>query len=173
LFEFLALYTVRKADKLSGTIPLFESFMETFSKLFKKYRLRAEFESLADFADSLAKKGIFYEESIFSRWQNGTRIPTDRNILLQIIKIFIERNALTTIQEANDFLASCKQKPLTSIELKTLPESLRKHTVFQVPAQITDFAGREDIISHLFKNPPMEKYCCFTDLQALGKQHWQ
>jgi hypothetical protein len=49
--------------------------MKTFAQLFKKYRLRAEFDTFASFGDALAEKGYFYEESIFFHWQKGTRIP--------------------------------------------------------------------------------------------------
>ena len=50
----------------------------TFAQLFKKYRLRSEIETLSEFGDLLAEEGIVYETSLFTRWQNGERVPKDR-----------------------------------------------------------------------------------------------
>ena len=38
--------------------------MSKFATLFKKYRLRGEFETISAFGDVLIEKGYFYEESI-------------------------------------------------------------------------------------------------------------
>ncbi len=80
--------------------------MNTFADLFKKYRLRGEFENYASFADALAQKGYPYEDSIFSHWQKGARRPTNRHLLLKMIEIFIEREAINLEREADEFLAS-------------------------------------------------------------------
>ena len=80
--------------------------MKTFAQLFKKYRLRAEFETFSSFGDALSEKGYYYEESIFSHWQKGTRTPNNRELVLTIIKIFIERDSIKTINEANELLSS-------------------------------------------------------------------
>ncbi len=90
--------------------------MKSFAELFKKYRLRAEFETFAAFGDALSEKGYFYEESIFSHWQKGTRIPTDRNLVLTIIGIFVERHAIRTREEADEFLAATGLGYLTEQE---------------------------------------------------------
>ncbi len=79
--------------------------MKKFAELFKRYRLRAEFETIAAFNDALADKGYHYEESIFSRWQKGTRKPNDRQLLLTMLAIFVEREAVKTITQANEFLS--------------------------------------------------------------------
>ncbi|PJE63877.1 hypothetical protein COU89_00865, partial [Candidatus Roizmanbacteria bacterium CG10_big_fil_rev_8_21_14_0_10_45_7] len=41
----------------------------TFASLFKKYRLKSEFETLTEFGGALEKRGLHYEDSIFSHWQ--------------------------------------------------------------------------------------------------------
>jgi len=79
--------------------------MKKFAELFKKYRLRAEFETIASFSNALSEKGFFYEESIFSHWQKGTRTPTNRQLLLTMLAIFVEREAVKTITQANEFLS--------------------------------------------------------------------
>jgi hypothetical protein len=87
-----------------------------FGVLFKKYRLRAEFDSLSSFANALAEKGYFYELSLFCHWQKGRRIPTKRIILITLISLFIERDAILSSEEANDFLESAGHGYLTQKE---------------------------------------------------------
>lgn len=94
--------------------------MNTFAILFKKYRLKAEFASLSEFADALAEKGYFYDLSIFCHWQNGRRTPAKRTILISLIELFIQRAAITSLQEANDFLESAEHGYLTNREQEHL-----------------------------------------------------
>jgi hypothetical protein len=94
--------------------------METFAKLFKKYRLKAEFETCSSFGEALAQKGYIYDESIFSHWQKGNRIPTNRHLLLTIIKIFIERTSITCKEDANEFLETTGLGYLTNLEIQSL-----------------------------------------------------
>ncbi len=117
-----------------------------FGNLFRKYRLRAEFETLAEFINVLETEGLIYEESLLSRWQNGNRVPGDRNLWLIIIKIFARRKAISTINEANTFLESGGQGYLTKTELEKISFSSISIAPFFVPADISDFAGRENEI---------------------------
>lgn len=117
---------------------------ERFQTLFRKYRLKSEFATLSELGHALSEKGLTYEESVFSHWQNGTRIPQSRNILLKLIEIFVERNALTTVKDANDLLLSARQGLLSQEELTALPFRLH-NPVFQVPHEITHFTGRQNI----------------------------
>ena len=94
--------------------------MNTFGELFIKYRLRAEFASLSAFADGLAEKGYFYELSIFCHWQKGRRIPAKRAILISLIELFIQREAMCSIEDANDFLESAGHGYLTNREQEQL-----------------------------------------------------
>lgn len=125
--------------------------METdkFKQLFKKYRLKAEFSTLSELSLSLAEKGLLYEESIFSHWQKGTRIPQSRNILIKLIEIFVEKEGMTTLAQANEFLSSANQGYLSEDEMKKIPKLHR--SIFQVPHEIADFCGREEIIHSLVK----------------------
>jgi len=95
---------------------------ETFGELFKKYRLRAEFISLSTFADALAEKGYIYDLSVFSLWQKGKRVPRKRATLISLVAIFIERGAICTMQEANEFLESAEHGYLTKNEQSLLLE---------------------------------------------------
>ncbi len=94
--------------------------MKKFSELFKKYRLRAEFETVSAFGNALAKKGYQYEESTFFHWQKGSRMPSSRHLVLTILEIFIEREAIRTMDEANTFLASAGLGYLTELEKNKL-----------------------------------------------------
>ena len=94
--------------------------MKTFGQLFKTYRLRAEFASLSEFADAFAQKGFFYEQSIFSHWQNGNRIPSNRKVVINLIEVFIESGAIKTYEQANEILESAGHGYLTNTELQNL-----------------------------------------------------
>jgi len=117
-----------------------------FKNLFLKYRLRSEFETLNDFGNALADLNFIYENSIFSHWQKGTRIPKDRNLLLVLIKLFIERKAMVSLKEANEFIASTGQGYLTDEEVYKLPFQSDYKIPFQAPRLPDLFVGREAII---------------------------
>ena len=88
----------------------------TFPSLFKKYRLRSEIETLSEFGDLLAQEGIVYETSLFSKWQNGERIPKERKVILTIIKLFIKLGGIKNIGEANQLISSLSQQNLSQDE---------------------------------------------------------
>ncbi len=94
--------------------------MNTFADFFRKYKLRAEFETCSAFGDALAQKGYIYEESIFSHWQKGKRVPTNRELILAIIAIFIEKKSICNKEEANEFLATTGLGYLTKQEMQKL-----------------------------------------------------
>jgi hypothetical protein len=87
--------------------------MKTFAQLFKKYRLQAEFASLTELADAFAGKGFFYDLSIFSHWQSGKRIPGKREVLVALIELFVENEAIASVDQANEFLESAGHGYLT------------------------------------------------------------
>lgn len=95
----------------------------SFGKLFKKFRLKAEFYTLSEFAEALALEGFVYEDSIFSHWQKNNRIPKSRNLILTIIKIFINKGGITSIKEANLLLESAKQGDLMDLEVEYVTSS--------------------------------------------------
>ena len=97
-----------------------ESKKGEFSVLFKKFRLKSGFATLGEFGDALAQEGLVYEDSLFSHWQKGDRIPHDRKILLTIVKVFIKKGSLSTTDEINLFLASAGQGYLTENENKEI-----------------------------------------------------
>ncbi len=93
----------------------------SFSTLFKKYRLRSEIETLAEFGDLLAQEGFIYESSIFTRWQKGDRVPSERRVILKMISIFITNEGVTTLSQANSILESLGMSYLTEAEIRDLP----------------------------------------------------
>jgi polar amino acid transport system substrate-binding protein len=103
--------------------------MKSFSYLFKKYRLRAEFETIASFSSALAKEGYFYEESTFFHWQKGSRIPSDRTLVITLIKIFIQRKAIRSQEEANELLAATGLGYLTKDEEKKLGLQIENNNI--------------------------------------------
>lgn len=139
----------RLSENLTGFLVQYSSVMKKFSALFKKYRLRAEFETISAFSDALAEKGYFYEESIFSHWQKGTRVPASRDVVLKIIGIFNERGAIQTLSEANEFLESAKLGYLTEKEQREFIFNRQTDVPFQVPSEIAHFIGREKILKKI------------------------
>src|SRR5581483_3439844 len=109
-----------------------------FSELFKKYRLKAEFSTLSELGMALAEKGLIYEDSIFSHWQKGDRLPS-RVTLIKLLEIFSERQSIKSSQEANEFLDSAGQGYLTKEEVKKLIINSSDYAPFQVPNQIDNF----------------------------------
>ena len=111
----------------------------TFSSLFKKFRLRSEFPSLSDLGHALAAEGLIYEDSALSRWQNGNRIPLDRNLLIILIKIFINRGGIKSLQEANRLLESAGHGYLTESEMEKISSKFIPASRFQSSKSVVDF----------------------------------
>lgn len=111
----------------------------SFGELFKILRLKAGFSSLSEFGRALAEKGFIFEESIFSRWQKGNRIPRDRNFLLTLIKIFIEKGSIVSIREANIFLEIAGQGYLTEPELRKVTEFFATFEKLPSPRKTVEF----------------------------------
>lgn len=116
-----------------------------FRSIFKKYRLLSEIETLSKFADLMAEKGWVYDESLFSHWQKGTRVPKDRKLLLKILELFVQRGGVKTADEAHLFLASAGLGNLTPAELKVLPSTLIK-SPFLVPQKRQQILIREQLL---------------------------
>ena len=121
---------------------------EKFAELFKKYRLKAEIPTLSKFGHLLAEKGFNYEDSIFSHWQKGSRVPQYRIVVLNIIKIFCDKGVITNTDQANEILISVNQNNLSPEEIDSLSLKTRSE-IFQVPSEITNFTGREDLLKEL------------------------
>jgi len=111
----------------------------SFGKLFKKFRLKSQFSTLSEFGKALADEGFIYEDSILSRWQQGTRIPSNRNLLLTIIKIFVKRRGIISIKEANSFIDSAGQGYLTEREWQNLSSRVIMPSKLDSPRKILRF----------------------------------
>lgn len=145
------------------------SQVATFADLFKKYRLKSEFETLTEFGDALVKKNLHYEDSIFSHWQKGSRIPHDRKLLLIILNIFVERGGIRRLKEANELLVSAGQGYLTEEELVNFNPILNKNAPFQVPRDLSYFTGREDYINRIKEDIYNGKHVLIHGPAGMGK----
>lgn len=76
----------------------------SFSILFKEYRKRTRLTSLDRFGDALADTGLVFDNSTFSNWQRGTRIPRDRRTLIGILRTLYRHHGIRSPQEANVLL---------------------------------------------------------------------
>lgn len=99
----------------------------SFSALFKRYRLRSEVDTLTQFGDLLAEEGFVYETSIFSRWQQGDRVPSDRKVLMAVLRVFIKRGGIRTTEEANTFLEAAEHGYMTPVELDYVVPIINAH----------------------------------------------
>ncbi len=110
----------------------------SFGALFRSLRLRSEFSTLSEFGEELAKEGFIFEDSIFSHWQKGTRIPRNRGLLIVMVKIFMKRGSVVMLKEADRFLESAGQGYLTDTETKMLlnksvsPAGSRRQSISQL-----------------------------------------
>ncbi|OGG10608.1 hypothetical protein A2699_01815 [Candidatus Gottesmanbacteria bacterium RIFCSPHIGHO2_01_FULL_43_15] len=133
--------------------------MPRFADLFRKYRLKSELATLSDFGSALAEEGKVYEDSIFSHWQKGKRIPHNRDVLFAILKVFVQKSGVTTLLEANQFLAAASQRDLSEDESLQLSPKLLSSVPFTVPQEPAHFVGREkslkDAVWAIFKKTPV------------------
>lgn len=140
-----------------------------FSTLFKKYRLKAEFSTLSELGNALAEKGLIYEDSIFSHWQKGDRLP-NRAALLKLLEIFAEHQSIRTLAEANEFLESAGEGYLTKQELENIQFSFVEQTPpFHVPNQIENFTGREKLIKKIRKEIASNNILLIHGAPGVGK----
>ncbi|CAN5156174.1 hypothetical protein BH09PAT2_BH09PAT2_08550 [soil metagenome] len=99
-----------------------QSRNKVFASLFKKFRLRSEIETLSDFGNLFADMGMTYETSLFTRWQNGERVPHDRRVVMKLIKLFIQRGGINSADEANLILESLDMRDLTNNDVDEIQE---------------------------------------------------
>ncbi len=110
----------------------------SFATLFRTFRLKSGISTLTEFADKLAEQeGIVYENSLYTKWQQGKRIPHDRKTILKLIHFFHTHNAITTIDEANQLLTSTGLSPLTTDEMGDV-EFVNKSQIAQTVPPIID-----------------------------------
>lgn len=121
-----------------------------FKLLFKKYRLRAEFATFAELGNALSEKGLIYEDSIFSHWQKGDRIPS-RPTIIKLIEIFSQHQSIKTLEQANEFLESAGEGYLTEKETRKIEFTTMENVPFQLPHRIDNFTGREELIKGICK----------------------
>lgn len=140
-----------------------------FAHLFRKYRLRSEFETLHEFGDALASMNIIYDNSIFSRWQKGQKVPTDRKLLLAILMTFINRDGVRTLQEANSFMEAAGQGYLTDAEILSLPPAIMPQGPFQVPKEPPSFIGRAPLLQKITALLVDNKTVLLSGASGIGK----
>lgn len=116
-----------------------DNIKSDFAGLFKKFRLRSGFATLAEFANVLAQEGYIYDDSLFSHWQKNKRIPKDRRLLLTILKIFLARNGIYSLKDINKFLESAKQGYLTEDELTQISVQSDFFVKLPSPAKVLTF----------------------------------
>jgi len=113
-----------------------------FGERFKIFRLKSGLSSLSEFNKALTEEGFIFEDSIFSRWQKGNRIPKDRKLILTVIKIFIKKGSITSVKEVNNFLDSANQGYLTELELQTITKFFIVPIKLHSPKKTIEFLAK-------------------------------
>ncbi|MFA9288353.1 MAG: NB-ARC domain-containing protein [Weeksellaceae bacterium] len=145
------------------------SRMTSFGTLFKKYRLRSEIETLSEFGDLLADEGIIYENSLFTRWQNGERVPKQRTILIAIVTVFIKRKSIQNISEINEILNSVNQADIKQEELLNIEKYLPSGKVSTLPEMNEILIDREDYIKDISWNLLNKRKVHLYGIPGVGK----
>lgn len=91
-----------------------------FKDLFNSYRLKSGYNTFSQFGLALAEEGFYYEDSIFSKWKNGERVPKDRKTVLAILKVFIKSGTHFNDESIHNFLFSVGQRDLDAFERKEI-----------------------------------------------------
>ena len=116
-----------------------------FASLFKKYRLRSGFSTLKELADYLSQEGLIYDDSLLSRWQNGTRTPKDRTVILKLIEVFVKKGGIKKVEEADEWLNSADQRSLNNEEIFIYSKYFQKK-IFMVPPSPDFFVERQEYL---------------------------
>lgn len=142
---------------------------EQFGALFKKYRLRSEIETLSEFGNLLAQEGLVYETSLFTRWQNGQRVPKKRDTLLKIIAVFGKRGGVRSEEEINALLATVNQRSLNIKESLQFERYMKSTVSDTLPDPIGTFVGREQVTKDVGWDLLQKKSVLIHGVPGVGK----
>ncbi len=140
-----------------------------FARLFKKYRLYSEIESLKEFGDILAAEGIIYENTIFTRWQKGQRYPHNRDVIIKIIEVFSKRGGIRTFEEANLLLESVKMRDLSDSERSNIQTYFSPLNIASLPEEPATFIGRDSILKEASWDLLKKQRVLFYGVPGTGK----
>lgn len=98
--------------------------MYQFSELFSMFRFKSGLSKAVDFGRELAGEGFIFEDSTFSKWKNGSRVPRDRNLILAIISVFVRKGGVVSLDDANSLLMSLNQRALNNEEKSRIVSKL-------------------------------------------------
>ncbi|MBI4130185.1 tetratricopeptide repeat protein [Candidatus Roizmanbacteria bacterium] len=122
-----------------------------FAELFWHLRTRSGFRSIREFSFALADYGIVFDESTYTRWQRGDRIPQLRSTLIAIIRCFIDHNSIQTLEDANAFLQLAGYGWLSDKEQKELftpSTSMHKSTAHDLHENIVNLVHPKILEKH-------------------------
>jgi hypothetical protein len=119
----------------------------TFGHLFKLFRLKSGFSTLTSLSHNFYTKGIAISPSELSRWQNDKRIPKDRQTLLILIELFINKQGIHYIDEANQLLECAGHGYLTESEIAYL----LLHTPLAIESPISQFIDTRNLEEYQLK----------------------
>lgn len=101
----------------------------SFAQYFAFLRIKSGFNTISSFAKILETKGYSYDCSLFSHWQNGSRAPTNRLLVIDLIKIFIDSKIIKFENQVNLFFTCLNMSTISESELKKLPSLLNNEVL--------------------------------------------
>ena len=117
----------------------------TFAQLFKFFRIKSGFQTISHFANIFAEKGFAYDDSLFSHWQRGSRVPTKRELVLTLIEVFAETGSIRYEDQANLLLKSAKANILTAEEKEKLPTLRLQQNPLSWEIELNQFINTSNI----------------------------
>jgi energy-coupling factor transporter ATP-binding protein EcfA2 len=123
--------------------------LNDFTTLFNEYRLKSQIETSSQFGEQLAEVGYAFEDSIFSKWKRGTRVPKNRDLLKAIITVFVKKRAITSLEQANELLRVLNHRDLTKEEADKIFIYGNKHSPFTAPNILTHKITREKYLKEV------------------------
>lgn len=142
-----------------------------FGDLFRKYRLKSAIKTLAQFADLLGEENIYYDLSIYARWQSGSRVPKDRKTLLAILNVFAKNGGIASLEEANLFMNEAQAGSLTLEETNNLHNKLKTKSNKSLPPPPPLFVRDEEFVKNRIWQLMNHKHITFNGMPGVGKTY--
>jgi len=90
----------------------------SFGTELKRLRLQSGLFTLQALADELQKiSRLSIDPTLLSHWQRGARIPKDRQTVLMLIKIFVNRQSIKNVEQGHSFCNLAGMGHLTEEEI--------------------------------------------------------
>jgi len=147
----------------------------TFGELLREARIRAQFESYTQLAKHLREQELSYSDEAVGHWERGDRAPQDRQVVLKLCQILVDRGGILTLSGVEAFLTALGWDTLSLDEQLILFPTLRDDTLIpNMPPKphYVRLVGRNDTIRQVindWKSTHSPRIVCLSGLGGIGK----